>query len=207
MIAVMLLGAVLLAGALAAEKPAAAPTTAAPAAAASKQLYRLELAGRQTLWAEDHPQQSGSMIVFRRFPDGILVSIRRSDILRIVSARYEPAAARAIKPGGVIDLGMTGGSSGSGHLSAATKGAGATQSTAPGERSDGTALFNPNRTYRPDWDSKQVPGMNLGYPASPNDYQEGRTLAYPSASSPPPAPGDVPRARVETGEPPKAPDQ
>jgi hypothetical protein len=74
-----------------------------------------------------------------------------------------------------------------------------------GETKDGKALFNPDRAYRPDWDSKQVPGLNLGYPASPNDYREGRTLAFPSASSVQTAPGDLPRARVETGEPPKGP--
>ena len=55
----------------------------------------------------------------------------------------------------------------------------------PGERKDGTALFNPDREYRPDWDAKQVPGSTSGYPNSPNDYMKGKTFAYPPATRPP----------------------
>jgi hypothetical protein len=75
----------------------------------------------------------------------------------------------------------------------------------PGERKDGTALLNPDRPYRPDWDSKQVPGLNLPYPASPNDYREGRTFAYPPARAIQEAPGEPPKAPPASGEPPKGP--
>ncbi len=198
MIAVMLFGVAVLAGALSAAQPAAAK----PAAPEATQVYRLDIAGHGTLWARDHPMQSGSMIVFHRFPDGVLVSIRRTDVTRIVAARYQASASGAIRPGGVIDLGITGGGGAAPAAAAAAEG-GPTAPALPGlgERSDGTALFNPNRAYRPDWDSKQVPGLNLGNPAAPNDYQEGKTLAYPSASSTQVAPGDLPRAAVETGDP------
>ena len=65
--------------------------------------------------------------------------------------------------------------------------------------------MNPNRPYRPEWDSKQVPGLNLANPASPNDYVEGKTLAYPPASAVQEAPGDPPKMPPSSGEPPKAP--
>ena len=168
--------------------------------AETKQLYRLDLAGRQTLWAQDRPTQSGSMVTFHRYPDGVLVSIRQTDIVRIAAARYEASASRAIKPGGVIDLGVTGGGSAS-SSAAGGKGPAGPGPLAPGQRKDGTALFNPNRPYRPDWDSKQVPGVNIGNPNSPNDYVEGKTFAYPAPAAMQVAPGDLPRAQVETGDP------
>lgn len=201
----MLIDVVMLAGALSGGQTlsggnvaaARAHGEAAKSAPEAKQLYRLDLAGRQTLWAEDRPMQSGSMISFHRYPDGVLVSIRQTDVVRIVAARYEASASRAIKPGGVIDLGVTG----TGSASSAAGGGSARPGAAPGERKDGTALFNPNRPYRPDWDSKQVPGMNIGHPNSPNDYVEGKTFAYPAAGATQAAPGDLPRAAVETGDP------
>jgi hypothetical protein len=189
----LLLGALLLTG--------AAASSAAPAA--GPDLFRLELSGGGAVWSQDTPMQSGGVVVFHRYPDGVLVSIRRSDLLRIARTK-----AAATLPGGAVDVGPTGNRVASSSPTAG--GAGAPRRPAvggktpePGETKDGKALFNPDRDYRPDWDSKQVPGLNLGYPNSPNDYKEGRTLAYPSAPSVQTAPGDVPRARVETGEPPK----
>ena len=35
--------------------------------------------------------------------------------------------------------------------------------------------------------------MNLPYPASPNDYREGRTFAYPAAPAVQTAPGEPPK--------------
>jgi hypothetical protein len=173
-----------------AETPAAAPN-----------LYRLELGGSAYIWAQDHPQTVGSSIVFHRYPDGALMSVKSADVKRISVSKLQPTSQQ-LAPGQQVDIGVTGGG-GTSKVGAAP-GAGSRGNVAqpgPGERNDGTALFNPNRAYRPDWDSKQVPGVNLGYPNSPNDYQEGRTLGYPSAASPQMAPGDLPRAKVETGDP------
>ncbi len=206
MIPVMLLvGAVLLAG--------AAATSAAASTAAN--LYRLELSGGGTVWSKDAPMQSGTLVTFHRYPDGALVSIRRSDLIRVAITKPEPSAVRGLVAGAAVDIGITG--SGKGPVSAAGRAsagatrrpavAGATAKSNPalGETKEGTALFNPDRAYKPEWDSRQVPGLNLGNPNSPNDYKEGRTLAYPSAPVTQAAPGDLPRAKVETGEPPKGP--
>jgi hypothetical protein len=206
MIPVMLLiGAVLLAG-------AAATSVAAPAAA---NLYRLELSGGGAVWSKDAPMQSGTLVTFHRYPDGALVSIRRSDLVRVAITKPEPSVARGLAAGAAVDIGITG--SGTGPASAAGRagagatrrpagaGAKATNNPAPGETKEGTALFNPDRAYKPEWDSRQVPGLNLGNPNSPNDYKEGRTLAYPPAPVTQAAPGDLPRAKVETSDPPKAP--
>ena len=183
----MFLAAVVLAGAVAASMPSAP---------APREIYRLELAGKKTLWSQDRPVQSGAQVLFHRYPDGVLLSVKRSDLLRVVATKYQPDVARALRPGGLIELGATGGGT-----SQMQPGNAASRVPGPGERKDGKALLNPDRPYRPDYDSKQVPGMNLGLPNSPNDYREGKTFAYPPASATQSAPGDLPRARVETGDP------
>jgi hypothetical protein len=197
-----LIAAVLFSGAVAASAPAPTPPT----------LYRLELSGGGSLWAKDAPMQSGGLVTFHRYPDGVLVSIRRSDLLRVAVTKPEPTVVRALSAGAAVDIGITGGGSAAGGRAGTPARAGVARSggspktnPALGETKEGKALFNPDRDYKPEWDSRQVPGLNLANPNSPNDYTEGRTLAYPPAPVTQSAPGDVPRAKVETGEPPKGP--
>jgi hypothetical protein len=171
----VILGAVLLWSAGIAGMPAAAaaatPATAAPATAASE-LYRLDLGGNTNVWAQDRPQSVGGSIVFHRYPDGALMSVKASDVKRISTSKAQPTS-KGLAPGQQVDIGMTGpGAPGKGGGSATGAARGQAAPPAPGERKDGSALFNPNRGYRPDWDSKQVPGVNIGNPNSPNDYQE-----------------------------------
>lgn len=195
MLLVMFLGVAFLAAALSSPKPAPpAPT-----------LYRIELAGQETIWSQDRPQETGGLLLFHRYPGGVLMSIKKSDVRRFSEAAFEPLTSKALRPGGQIELGPTGGEGG---RRSASGGAGAATGSGPrqlGEGKRGTALFNPDRPYRPDWDTKQVPGLNLGLPNSPNDYREGRTLAYPPASVAPPAPGQPPMMPPGTGEVPRGP--
>jgi hypothetical protein len=172
---------------------------ATPASAAGQTVYKIEMAGNQTVWSEDQPRDVGAQLLFHRYPGGLLVSVKKADVRRVVVTRRNTEKARGLRPGTAIDLGPTGGG-------AATSNA-ASEGTSPplGARNDGTALLNPDRPYRPDWDTKQVPGLNLPYPASPNDYREGRTMAYPPGKSVQEAPGEPPKMPPSSGEPPKAP--
>jgi hypothetical protein len=155
-------------------------------------VYRIETSRETAIWAADHPMQAGEVVSFHEYPSGTLVSMRRSEIRRVVAQRVD-TAHRGPKPGEAIDIGVTGGGSAS-RTAAGGGGPRAPGGAAnPGERKDGTALFNPDRKYQPDIDSKQVPGMNTGYPNSPNDYREGRTLGYPAAPAVQAAPGDPPK--------------
>ena len=155
--------------------------------------------------------QSGEQILFHGRPAGALQSLRRSDVKRIVAV--SPAAAgttagSAMKPGQEVDIGVTGSGSGSRSRTGVTPGkAGSSGNTPlrPGEGKGSTALFNPDRTYRPDWDGKMVPGATMGYPNSPNDYKEGLTLARPAAGATQSAPGEPPMMKPSSGEPPKSP--
>jgi len=160
---------------------AGAPSRSTPAA--TLVLFRIETAGRGVLWAADHSLQRGDQVFFHQHPDGALVSLRRSEVRRV-------SAERVAKTSGYIDVGITGGGGRSDTAVAGTK---AASDVPPGARPDGTALFNPARAYRPDIDSKQVPGLNLAYPNSPNDYREGRTIAFPAPSAVQAAPGEPPK--------------
>ena len=178
---------------------------AALAAAAGPTFYRIELARNEVLWSQDRPVQSGNALLFHRYPGGLLVSVKRSEVRRIVAAPMPPQAAARKVLGTEILIGSTGDS----RAAAPANGPGTPGAVdpLPGERKNGTALFNPDRPYRPEWDGRQVPGLNLARPASPNDYREGATFAHPPASALVPAPGDPPTMPVVTSaEPPKAPE-
>jgi hypothetical protein len=170
---------------------------AAPPAA--EVVYRIETGGSGVLWSADRPVQNGELVLFHEFPSGALMSVRRSDVRRVA------AQPRAGLRSAYVDIGVTGGGARK-DVPSTTKSPGPGREPAgPGARKDGTALLNPDRKYQPDVDSKQVPGMNIPYPSSPNDYREGRTFAYPAAPAVQTAPGEPPRMPAGTGEVPKGP--
>jgi hypothetical protein len=177
----------------------------APAKDAAVTLYRIELSGGETVWAEDKPRDAGASVLFHRYPGGLLVSLKNANVRRVVESRFAANAARTQrkgKPGDLVVLGETG----AGAALPETTG-GAERALLPGERPDGTALLNPDRPFKPDWDTKHVPGLNLAYPNSPNDYREGRTYAYPPAGATQQSPGDVPRMPEGNGDLPRGPQQ
>jgi len=170
---------------------------------AEASLYRIELSGNLVLFARTPPIPHGTRLVYARYPDGALMSLKQSDVRRVVVVPVTKSDARRLKPGELLVLGPTGeGASGGTPAAGGAGGPGA--SNQPGEGPGGKALFNPSRDYRPGWDAKQVPGMNLAYPASPGDYREGSTMAYPPASAAQWAPGQPPTG-VPSGNPPKSP--
>ena len=182
-----------------APSPAAHPAT----------VYKLEMAGGQVALAQDQPRDTGAALLFHRYPDGLLVSVKKADVKRLTAGPAPAEAARAPKASrDLIVLGPTGG--GSGAAAAAGNGAAGSSSSPdagqlPGQRKDGSALFNADRKYKPEWDSRQVPGTNIGYPNSPGDYKEGKTFAYPPAPATQSAPGDLPTMPAGNGELPRGP--
>jgi hypothetical protein len=174
-------------------------------------IYRIELAGNQSVWSEDLPRDSGALVLFHRYPGGMLVSVKRADVRRVATAPRPVEAPKRLQTGEEIMIGTLGfrTGSGSGAAKASPTSPGGfllpPGELAPGERKDGTALLNPDRPYRPEWDSTQVPGQDIPFPNSPNDYKEGKTFAYPPATAIQEAPGEPPKMPPSSGEPPKAP--
>ena len=171
----------------------------APLAVAESTLYRLELAGGQTILARTPPVPRATRLVFSRHPDGAVMSLKRADVLRVVSVAAPPApkvGVAQVRPGTLVILGPTGeGSTGPAAAGAATP-------ARPGAAPDGRALLNPQRDYRADWDSSQVPGQNMAFPASAGDYREGRTMSYPPGGATQSGTGQPPTG-VPSGPPPK----
>lgn len=180
--------------------------------AADAVVYRIELVGKETVWSQDHPREAGNVLLFHRTPGGMLMSVKKADVKRVVATTVPPAAAKNPHAGEIV-VGSTGDGSRTVAAGTAAAGTAAGSSAAvsgqpgprPGERKDGTALFNPDRPYRPDWDSKQVPGVNVPFPASPNDYREGYVYAHPPANATIPAPGEPPTMKQGSGEVPRGP--
>lgn len=173
----------------------------APLASAQAALYRIELVGGQTILARTPPVPRATRLVFSRHPDGAVMSLKRADVRRVVSVAASPASKAAsseIRPGTLVVLGPTG------EGSAAADAGGGASASRPGATADGRALLNPQRDYRPDWDSRQVPGQNLPYPAAASDYREGRTMSYPPGGATQSGAGQPPTG-VPSGPPPKSP--
>jgi hypothetical protein len=192
----MLAGLLLLASAVLGQPAQAAK---APPAAADV-VYRIETGGSGVLWSADRPMQNGELVLFHEYPSGALMSVRRSDVRRVA------AQPRSGLRSAYVDIGVTGGGARKDAPAGPTAGKSPGREPAgPGARKDGTALLNPDRKYQPDVDSKQVPGLNLAFPSSPNDYREGRTFAYPAAPAVQTAPGEPPRMPAGSGEVPKGP--
>ena len=171
----------------------AAAAATAPAGSTGPSLYRVVLTTGQTSWAMGKPEPNGGLVLFRHYPDGALMSVRVKDVRQIVATDAKPSGSKTMRPGDEIEIGITGG----GSASATAVVAGSKKTLAHpslGERPNGTALLDPNRPYNPAWDSTQVPGLNMAYPNSPNDYVDGKTIAYPPAQAVQAAPGEVPMA-------------
>jgi len=178
---------------------------AATPAASGSSVYKVELSGNQTVWSEDQPRNAGALVLFHRYPGGLLVSVKKTDVRRVTAVPRVAEELKRLKTGKDAVPGSLPDPLSSGSGATAGKALPEGAALPPGERKDGTALLNPDRRYRPEWDSKQVPGLNLPYPASPNDYREGRTFPYPPAGAVQAAPGEPPTMAPGSGEPPKGP--
>jgi len=164
---------------------------------AQTRVYKIELVSGGLIWSDDPPLQSGEQILFHGHPAGSLKSMRRTDIKRIVAVTTAAKAEAAIRPGEAVDIGVTGpgrARTASGPAAVGSRTAGASTPLRPGEGKGGTALFNPDRTYRPEWDGRLVPGATIPFPNSPNDNREGATRAHPASPAVQSAPGEVPKA-------------
>ena len=187
--------------------------------------YRIWIGNSEVLTL-DAPRAEGAQVVFHRYPDGLFMSARTADVALVEtfkaqgtapSSSEEPgmrvsetvvvsAPSPGLRPGEVVDLGLTG--EGSETLrerasALAAKAAAAEPVRPPGEGARGKALFNPDRDYRPEWDSKLVPGYSMPYANSPNDLLEGKTMSYPPGSGRQLNPGAPPTMINEGMETPK----
>jgi hypothetical protein len=143
---------------------------------AQEMFYQIDLIPSGRLIARDAPVARGNIVVFHKYPDGTLISMRRSEVKQVVqiSARTAAATNPAQRVVPIGNLAMQGGSSQAGPVNASAVG----QRGAP---QLGRGFY-----------ANVVPGQTQGLPNSPNDYQVGRTFAAPPSNATQSAPGAPP---------------
>ena len=142
--------------------------------------YRIELAPTGYLVTKDAPVWKGTTLVFRRYPDGTVMSVRKSDVKTI--SQMSQAAQALSTSNQVVQIGnlaMQGGSTQAGPTNArAVRPRSAPAKTGP---ELGQGFY-----------SNIIPGETTAMPNSANDYQVGRTYAAPPANAVQSSPGAPP---------------
>jgi hypothetical protein len=145
---------------------------------AEQVFYQIDLAPSGKVISQDLPVAKGTTIVFHRYPDGALMSMRRSEVKTLT--RITPQTAQATLPKEkLVQIGNLAfqGSSQAGPSAAGTASkAGAAQANGIGSGFYGNV----------------VPGVTQGMPNSANDNQVGRTWAAPPGNATQSSPGAPP---------------
>jgi hypothetical protein len=110
-------------------------------------------------------------MVFRRHPDGALVSVKKSDVVAVTAVRVN-SGARSLRPGEQLDVGLTG--EGTPRLGPKV---GAPQ---PPPRGGGPAMFTLRGT-------RWIPGYNAPFPPAPAVQRGPGEPPTVDQSGPPPA--------------------
>lgn len=75
--------------------------------AAMPDVFRIRFYGGGEVLAQERPLDKGPRMVFRRHPDGALVSVKKSDVAGVNAMRIKPATG-SLRPGEQLDVGLTG---------------------------------------------------------------------------------------------------
>ncbi len=125
---------------------------AAGEAGAGQEVFQIVFHAGGVVLARAAPIEKEGRLVFRRHPDGVLLSVRKSEVSSVTTMKVKPQAS--LRPGGQLDIGVTG--------EGATRpvpGSGKPPSR-PGEGAAGVRLVSPSGRY-------YVPGYNLPFPPRP----------------------------------------
>jgi len=146
---------------------------------AEQVFYQIDLAPSGKVISQDMPVAKGSTIVFHRYPDGMLMSMRRSDVK--VLSRIAPQSAAATLPRErLVQIGNL-----------AFQGAQAGPTNA-------SAVAKPAAAIGSGYYGNVVPGQTQGMPNSPNDNVVGRTWAAPPGNAVQSSPGAPPTNSAAT---------
>jgi hypothetical protein len=162
---------------------AAAVLGCAFALRAEDALYQIDLVPSGKLISKDIPVTKGMVLLFHKYPDGTLISMRRSEVKVItkISAQTAIATNPAERVVQIGNLAFQGGSSQAGPAKAGVAGAKAAAPTL------GKGFY-----------SAVVPGQTIANPNSPGDYQVGRTFAGPPPNAVQSSPGAPPSMPAST---------
>lgn len=146
-----------------------------------RDFFRVSFHSGGFILAQQAPLQKSGRFVFRRHPDGVLLSVDKSEVAGIVVVSSEPS--RSLRPGERVDVGLTG--------EGPERTGGPPQ---PGllreERPPGSPPVNPI------WEYRSLSGRRLIV---------GASIPFPPAPAVRRAPGEPPMG-VQSGPPPTRPD-
>jgi len=157
---------------------AAVLVACAVALRAEQVFYQIDIAPSGKVISQDLPVAKGTTIVFHRYPDGTLMSMRRTEVKTLT--RITPQDAQATLPKEkLVQIGNLAfqGSSQAGPAAAGT----ANKAAAAQPNGIGQGFYG-----------NVVPGQTQGMPNSANDNQVGRTWAAPPGNAVQSAPGAPP---------------
>jgi hypothetical protein len=144
--------------------------------------YQIDLNPSGMMLSSQPPQWRGTTLVFKRFPDSTLMSVRKSDVRKISQvsrdAALESPADQVVQIG---NLAMQGGASQAGATNASAVGARKAAPAKPSGPALGEGFY-----------SNLVVGQSVADPNSANDYAVGRTYAGPPPNAVQASPGSPP---------------
>ena len=94
-------------------------------------IYKIELRSPDVLWSQTPPVPKQDRFFFRRHPDGMLLSVPRAQVRRIVSLPIEAPAVTTLRPGETRVIAAP----------ASLGSARTARPRSPGERPDGTSAL------------------------------------------------------------------
>ena len=140
--------------------------------------YQIDLNPSGKMISKQAPVWKGTTLVFKSYPDGNLMSLRKSDVKKV--SQISQSAEQLSPANGVVQIGnlaMQGGSSQGGPTNANAVGA---RRAAPANAL-GQGFYG-----------NVVPGSSQAYPNSANDNVVGKDWAYGPANAQVSGPGGVP---------------
>jgi hypothetical protein len=141
---------------------------------AEQVFYQIDLVPSGKVISQDLPVAKGATVVFHRYPDGALMSMRRSEVKTLT--RITPQAAQSTLPKEhLVQIGNL-----------------AFQGAQAGPAAAGTAAKPAQPAVGSGFYGNVVPGITQGMPNSPNDNVVGRTWAAPPGNAVQSAPGAPP---------------
>jgi hypothetical protein len=141
--------------------------------------YQIDLVPTGSLMSKQAPVWKGTTLVFKKHPDGTLISLRKADVKKI--SQISQAAEQVSPAEQVVQIGnlaMQGGSAQAGPTNASAVGA---RGAAKGGQALGQGFYG-----------NVVPGQTQGMPNSANDNVVGKTWAYGPANAVQSSPGAPP---------------
>lgn len=140
---------------------------------ARQEVFQIRFAAGGTILAKERPFDKGTRMVFRRHPDGVLMSVKKSDVVEVVAVSID-RAARNLHADEWLEVGPTGEGAANHPLP-----------PRPVEGAASTRILNPSIPVMPPG-SVWILGLNVPFPPAPATQRGPGEPPVGVQSGPPP---------------------